>query len=145
MPIQKKGNKKYETFVHRDEIFPTLKVGGDGYVDNSDVKFSRMVSMDDVFTVVGLKREKKKTKKSTVASQCVADYEDHVKDIEKLLTDYPNELKFYKELTPGYQRDWARYIFSAKQQKTREKRQEQMIDILSQGYKSVDLFRQKKK
>lgn len=141
----KKGNKKYETFVHRDEIFPALKVGEDGYVDNSDVKFSRMVSMDDVFTVVGLKREKKKTKTSTAASQCVADYEDHVKEIEKLLTDYPNELKFYKELTPGYQKDWARYIFSAKQQKTREKRQEQMIDILSQGYKSVDLFRQKKK
>ncbi len=56
-----------------------------------------------------------------------------------------NELKFFKELTPGYQRDWARYIFSAKQQSTQEKRKAQMVDILSQGYKSVDLFRQKKK
>ena len=51
----------------------------------------------------------------------------------------------YQDLTPGYQRDWARYIFSAKQQKTREKRHAQMVEILSQGYKSVDLFRQKKK
>ncbi|WP_096200321.1 YdeI/OmpD-associated family protein [Bacillus sp. FJAT-45350] len=141
----KKGNKRYKTFVHRDDIFPAMKVGEDGYVENSDVKFSRMVSMDDVFTVVGLKREKKKVKKSPAASQCVADYEERVKDVEKLLTDSPKELDFYKELTPGYQRDWARYIFSAKQQKTREKRQEQMVDILSEGYKSVDLYRQKKR
>jgi len=141
----KKGNKRYETFVHRDEIFPAMKVDEDGYIDKSDLKFSRMVSMDDVFTVIGLKREKKKVQKSSAASQCVADYEDHVKDIEAVLTDYPNELQFFKVLTPGYQKDWARYIFSAKQKNTQEKRQAQMVDILSQGYKSVDLFRQKNK
>lgn len=141
----KKGNKRYETFVHRDEIFPAMKVGEDGYVEKSDVKFARMVSMDDVFTVVGLKREKKKVQKSSAASQCVADYEENVKDIEVLLENHPNELHFYKELTPGYQKDWARYIFSAKQQATREKRQAQMVDILSQGYKSIELFRQNKK
>ncbi|WP_208588612.1 YdeI/OmpD-associated family protein [Gracilibacillus suaedae] len=141
----KKGNKRYDTYIHRDDIFPSLKVGEDGYVENSDLKFSRMVSMDDIFTVVGIKREKKNTNKSSKASQSVADYEDNVKDVEEILSDYPNELKFYQNLTPGYQRDWARYIFSAKQQKTREKRQAQMVDILSQGYKSVDLFRQKKK
>ncbi|WP_272030048.1 YdeI/OmpD-associated family protein [Oceanobacillus kimchii] len=141
----KKGNERYETFIHRDDIFPALHVNNDGYVENSDLKFSRMVSMDDVFTVVGLKREKIKTKKTSAASQSVADYEKYVNDIERILTNYPNELRFYKELTPGYQKDWARYIFSAKQQKTREKRQVQMVDILSQGYKSVDLFRMKKK
>lgn len=141
----KKGNKRYETFVHRDEIFPKMKVNDDGYVDNSDLKFSRMVSMDDVFTVVGLKREKKKVQKSTASSQSVGDYEENVKDIEALLADHPNELAFYNDLTPGYKRDWARYIFSAKQQNTREKRQAQMVEILSQGYKSFDLFRQKKK
>lgn len=141
----KKGNKRYDTFVHRDEIFPSLKVGEDGYVANSDLRFSRMVSMDDVFTVVGLKREKRKTRKSTAVSQNVADYEKNVKDIDKLLADHPDELKFYQELSPGYQKDWARYIFSAKQLKTREKRQAQMVDILSQGYKSMDLFRRNKK
>jgi hypothetical protein len=141
----KKGNKRYETYVHRDEIFPAMQVGEGGYVEGSDVKFSRMVSMDDVFTVVGLKREKKKMKKSSAASQCVADYEDKVGDVEGLLADHPEELTFFKELTPGYRRDWARYLFSVKQEKTREKRREQMVDILSQGYKSVDLYRQKKK
>ncbi|SFD50820.1 Bacteriocin-protection, YdeI or OmpD-Associated [Bacillus sp. 491mf] len=141
----KKGNKRYETYIHRDEMFPAMNVGEDGYVGNSDIKFARMVSVDDVFTVVGLKREKKKAKKTAASSQCVADYENNVKDVEALLADYPNELKFYQSLTPGYQKDWARHIFSAKQQQTRDKRQQQMVDILSQGYKTIDLFRRKKK
>jgi hypothetical protein len=141
----KKGNKRYETFVHRDEIFPAMNVGEDGYIGESDIKFTRMVSMDEVFTVVGLKREKRKVKKSSAASQCVDDYENNVKDIEALLADHPNELAFYQGLTPGYQKDWARHIFSAKQQQTRDKRKQQMVEILSQGYKTLDLYRQKKK
>ncbi|WP_338472529.1 YdeI/OmpD-associated family protein [Niallia sp. XMNu-256] len=141
----KKGNKRYVSYIHRDEIFPTLKVGEEGYVEDSDLKFSRMVGMDDVFTVVGLKREKKKMKKSTASSQCVADYEDQIQDVKNLLADHPNELKLYQELTPGYRRDWARYIFSAKQQATRDKRRSQMVDVLSQGYKTMDLYRLKKK
>jgi len=141
----KKGNNRYETFVHRDEIFPAMKVGEDGYVGNSDIKFARMVSMDDVYTVVGLKREKKKVKKTSAASQCVADYENNVTDVEQLLAEHPSELQFFQRLTPGYQKDWARYIFSAKQQKTREKRQAQMVDVLSQGFKTMDLYRLNRK
>ncbi|MDM5337393.1 YdeI/OmpD-associated family protein [Fictibacillus enclensis] len=140
----KKGNKRYPTFVHRDEIFPSMNVGEDGYVGSSDIKFARMVSMDEVFTVVGLKREKKKNAKSK-ASQSVSDYEKHVKDIEQMLSSHPKELDFYHSLTPGYQKDWARYIYSAKQEQTRNKRYLQMVDILSKGYKSLDLFRQNKK
>ncbi|PED07449.1 YdeI/OmpD-associated family protein [Bacillus pseudomycoides] len=140
----KKGNNRYETFIHRDEIFPAMNVGEDGYVGNSDIKFARMVSMNDVFTVVGLKREKKKVKKTSTASQCVSDYVENIKDVEALLANHPNELQFYQSLTPGYQKDWARNIFSAKQQQTREKRAQQMVEILSQGYKSIDLFRRKK-
>ncbi|OHX31485.1 YdeI/OmpD-associated family protein [Bacillus mycoides] len=141
----KKGNARYSTFIHRDEMFPALNVGEDGYVGNSEIKFARMVSMDDVFTVVGLKREKKKVKKTPAASQCVADYADRIQDVEALLANHPTELKFYQSLTPGYQKDWARNLFSVKQEKTREKRLEKMIEILSQGYKTIELFRQKKK
>ena len=59
----KKGNSRYSTFIHRDEMFPALNVGEDGYVGESEIKFARMVSMDDIFTVVGLKREKKRRRK----------------------------------------------------------------------------------
>ena len=37
-------------------------------------------------------------------SQCVADYTDRIKDVEALLANHPNELKFYQSLTPGYQK-----------------------------------------
>jgi hypothetical protein len=141
----KKGNTRFDTYIHRDEMFPALNVGKDGYIGDSDIKFSRMVSMDDVFTVIGMKRDKKKVAKTQATSQCVADYEENVKDVEALLKDHPAELKFYQNLTPGYQKDWARQIFSAKQQATRERRTMQMIGILSEGYKSLDLYRRKKK
>ncbi|EEM28641.1 hypothetical protein bthur0002_24860 [Bacillus thuringiensis Bt407] len=66
----KKGNARYSTFIHRDEMFPALNVGEDGYVGESDIKFARMVSMDEVFTVVGLKREKKKQRNICYESMC---------------------------------------------------------------------------
>lgn len=102
--IRKKGNSRYSTFIHRDEMFPALNVGEDGYVGESEIKFARMVSMDDIFTVVGLKREKKKVTKTPAMSQCVADYADRIQDVEALLANHPNELKFYQSLTPGYQK-----------------------------------------
>ncbi len=85
-------------------MFPALNVGEDGYVGESDIKFARMVSMDDIFTVVGLKREKKKATKTPAMSQCVADYADRIQDVEALLANHPNELKFYQSLTPGYKK-----------------------------------------
>ena len=68
--ISEKGNARYSTFIHRDEMFPALNVGEDGYVGESDIKFARMVSMDEVFTVVGLKREKKNNKNICYESMC---------------------------------------------------------------------------
>ncbi|WP_062048876.1 YdeI/OmpD-associated family protein [Bacillus sp. JCM 19034] len=143
----KKGNKCYDQHIHRDSIFPALKVDDDGYINETDLKFSRMVSMDDVFTVIEIRRKKKmKTKvKSSAASQRVADYEELVSYVEKLLQGYPNELTFYQGLTPGYRSDWARFIYSAKQEKTRKKRKEQMIECLAAGFKSIDLYKLNKK
>ncbi|WP_368653876.1 YdeI/OmpD-associated family protein [Ornithinibacillus sp. 4-3] len=140
----KKGNKRYPTFIHRDEIFPAMNVNEEGFVGKSDYKFSRMVSMDEVFTVIGIKKDTKKPKKSTAASQRVEDYVNKVDDIKAILATHPEELSFYKSLTPGYQKDWARYIYSAKQEATQQKRIKQMIDILAQKYKSISLYQQKK-
>ncbi|MGO0732327.1 YdeI/OmpD-associated family protein [Bacillus shihchuchen] len=67
-----------------------------------------------------------------------------MQDVEALLANHPNELKFYQSLTPGYKKI-GHVIFFCKTRKTREKRLEKMIEILSQGYKTIDLFRKKKK
>jgi uncharacterized protein YdeI (YjbR/CyaY-like superfamily) len=55
----------------------------------------------------------------------------------------PDVLAFYQSLTPGYRKDWARYVYSAVQEETREKRREEMKVILGEGYKSIDLYRRK--
>ncbi|MBS4201052.1 YdeI/OmpD-associated family protein [Bacillus sp. FJAT-49732] len=138
----KKGNKVYPTFIHRDEIFSSIGVDDNGYVGTSNIKFARMVGLDDVFTVVGLKEDgKSKNKTSTKASQCVDDYIEMIPAVEKELQDTPDLLAFYQSLTPGYQKDWARHVYSAKQEATRNKRREEMKTILAAGYKSRDLYR----
>ncbi len=139
----KKGNKVYPTFVHRDELFPGLDVNEDGFVGDSTIKFSRMVGLDEIFTVVGLKEESKSTSKkqsSSKASQCVDDYIDLIPEVEKDLQDTPHLLEFYQSLTEGYRKDWARYVYSAKQEATKTKRREEMKKILGSGYKTRDLY-----
>lgn len=53
----KKGNKVYPTFIHRDDLLAGLGADEDGYIGTSNIKFVRMVGLDDVFTVVGLKED----------------------------------------------------------------------------------------
>ncbi|WP_314208176.1 YdeI/OmpD-associated family protein [Vagococcus salmoninarum] len=136
------GNQKYPTSVHRDAIFPALGIDpdGDGYLAETDFKFSRMVSLDDTFTIVGLKYlPKKKTVKSQPASQRVSDYEALIPKLKQALQTNSVALTFFESLTPGYQRSWARYVYSAKQDTTRQKRLNETVDLLLQGFKSKDL------
>jgi Bacteriocin-protection, YdeI or OmpD-Associated len=141
----KKNNPKYKEYIERDQIFPYINVGEDGYVAESNLKFSRMVSLNDIFTVVGLKSEKKKTASPSKKSQCVDDYIVHVDDIKRYLEKNGELLSTYNSLAFGYQKDWARYVYSAKREETQEKRLLEMEDILGEGYKSMDLYRRKKK
>jgi hypothetical protein len=139
----KKGNKVYPTFIHRDEIFPGIGVDENGYVGTSSIKFARMVGLDETFTVVGLKEEARKNQPSSKASQCVDDYIELIPEIEKDLQDTPALLDFYQSLTPGYRKDWARFVYSAKQEVTKAKRREEMKMILGAGYKSRELYLRK--
>jgi hypothetical protein len=141
----KKNNPQYKEYIERDQIFPYINVGEDGFVAESNLKFSRMVSLNDVFTVVGLKSEKKKAASPSKKSQCVDDYIVHVDDIKRYLEKNAELLSFYTSLTFGYQKDWARYVYSAKRKETQEKRLLEMEDILGEGYKSIDLYRRSMK
>jgi hypothetical protein len=141
----KKGNKQYSTFIHRDDLLDGLGADENGYIGTSSVKFARMVGLDNVFTVVGLKEDaRNKNRLSTKASQCVDDYIAMIPDVEKDLQDTPDLLTFYQSLTSGYRKDWARYVYSAKQEATKEKRRKEMKMILSEGYKSRGLYRRDK-
>jgi Bacteriocin-protection, YdeI or OmpD-Associated len=141
----KKGNKVYPTFIHRDDLLEGLGADENGYIGTSNIKFARMVGLDNVFTVVGLKEDSKnKNRLSTKISQCVDDYIVMISDVEKDLQDTPDLLAFYQSLTSGYRKDWARYVYSAKQETTKAKRREEMKMILGKGYKSRDLYRRDK-
>src|SRR6476620_352922 len=84
LAYQKKGNKVYPTFIHRDDLLDGLGADENGSVGASNIKFARMVGLDDVFTVVGLKEDSRsKDKVSTKASQCVDDYIEKIPDVEK--------------------------------------------------------------
>ncbi|MFD6206978.1 MULTISPECIES: YdeI/OmpD-associated family protein [unclassified Peribacillus] len=141
----KKGNKEYATYIHRDDLMQGLGADENGYVGSSDIKFARMVGLDEVFTVVGLKEDSKnRNRSSTKASQSVDDYIEMIQEIEKDLQDSPDLLAFYQSLTPGYRKDWARYVYSAKQEATQVKRRQEMKMILGEGYKTRDLYRRNK-
>ncbi|MFD0674626.1 YdeI/OmpD-associated family protein [Cohnella sp. GCM10027633] len=148
----KKGNKVYPTYIHRDSLFDGLGANeDDGYIGTSDLKFARMVGLDDVFTVVGFKLDPRKREATGSAaaatsakpSQRVDDYVALIPSVEQDLADAPDALALYASLTPGYRKDWARYVYSAVQEDTREKRRAEMKDILGAGYKSVDLYRRR--
>ena len=143
----KKNNKVYREYIDRDSFISALPSDEDGYVLNSNIKFARMVSLNDVFTIVGLKSTPKKSKKaaSSKSSQCVDDYIDYIDDIKQYLQKNEELLKKYNELTPGYQKDWARYIYSAKRKETQEKRQLEMETVLGEGYKTIELYKQAKR
>lgn len=137
----KKNNPTYKEFIERDRLYEDLSVDEDGYVRNSQLKFSRMVSLNETFTIVGLKSLPKKPKKtdSSKNSQCVDDYIEYVEHIKEYLSRNEDSLEAYNKLTFGYQKDWARYVYSAKKIETQEKRLLEMETILGEGYKSNDL------
>jgi hypothetical protein len=143
----KKNNPQYEEYIDRDSIYNEQHYNEDGFIHGSNLKFSRMISLDDVFTVVGMKLASEKTKNTTDTknSQCVDDYIEYVDVIKQYLNKNEDLIRKYNELTFGYQKDWARYIYSAKRKETQEKRLLEMETILADGYKSMDLYRRKKK
>ncbi|MDQ0090979.1 hypothetical protein J2T12_004405 [Paenibacillus anaericanus] len=138
----KKGNKVYPTYIHRDDLLDGIGSDESGYVGTSNIKFARMVGLDDVFTVVGLKEDAGgRNQTSSQSSQRVDDYISLIPSVEKDLEDTPELIAIYQSLTPGYRKDWARYVYSAKQEETRAKRREEMKMILQAGYKSRELYR----
>lgn len=84
----KKGNKEYDAYIHRDDLMQGLGADENGYVGSSDMKFARMVGLDDIFTVVGLKEDSaNRNRPSTKASQSVDDYIEMISEIENDLQD----------------------------------------------------------
>jgi len=135
----KKGNPLYPTFVHRDEIFPKVKMDDDGFIYGSAYKFNRMLGFDDNFTLLEVK---KVLNHKARPAQVGSDYVKYIPAIEALLKDEPKALAFYQNLTPGYRKDWAVHVYSTENLETRSKRIAEMIKLLNEGHKNMTLYRQ---
>lgn len=137
----KKGNPRYPSTVHRDEIFPKVQMDDDGFMFGSAYKFNRMLGFDDCFTLLEVKKVEH-FKAGSRPSQSGADFIQFIPKIETILSEDPQALAFYQTLTPGYRKDWAVYIFSTDSDITRNKRIEQMKQLLKEGHKNMTLYRQ---
>lgn len=124
--------------IHRDDIFPFLNVNEQtGYVSDTLMRFNKMEAFDENYTILGMKKDVTKKKRSDTSGR-IDDYVAYVPEIINQLKNEPC-LKFFLLLAPGYQKGWARYIYSAKTQETKERRFNEMIILLNQGIKSKDL------
>ncbi len=139
----KKGNKIYPDFVHRDEIFAKVEMDDDGFIYHSKYRFNRMLGYNDQFTLLEIKKELNYKAKNTVSTR-KEDYIHLIPEVEKLIEKNASALAFYKTLSPGYRKDWAVHIFSAKTDETKNKRIEETIHLLNQGFKNMTLYRQSK-
>ncbi|MGN7116929.1 YdeI/OmpD-associated family protein [Lysinibacillus odysseyi] len=140
----KKGNKQFDTYIGRDDIFPAFEMDEEKYVFGSAVKFASLQSLDDTYSILSLKKQTKKTKR-TASSQRVGDYVAYIPKLTEYLADKKEALALFESLTPGYQKDWARYVFSAKKEETQQQRLVEMADLLTQGYKTKEHYRKAQK
>lgn len=126
--------------IHRDHIFPRLDVDMDtGYIKGTLMRFNMMRSLDDNYTILAVKKDETKRKRPEVSGR-VDDYVKYIDDVKKILKDEAC-LAFYESLTPGYQKNWARHVFSAKTEETKKKRIAEMIELLNQGIKTKETMK----
>lgn len=135
-------NPKNLPGIHRDDIFPFLGVNPDnGYVPGTLLRFNQMTALNDTYTVLGLKKDSTRKERSKT-SQKVADYESRIPDLVSQLD--PDVKNLFQTLTPGYQKGWARFVYSTANQALQKERINEMKHILKLGYKSKELYRQAK-
>lgn len=78
-------------------------------------------------------------------TQPLAAYEPMIPAVAALLATQPDLQAFFNALTPGYQREWARFIFGPASEATKQKHLTKMREVLATGYKSKRAYDQRAK
>ena len=140
----KKGNRRYISYIGRDEFFKPAHMNYKGYAMNSKLKFNKLAALDETFTCIGLKHFPNTKPRRSAPSQCISDYVVRLPDLRQRLTESaPELLEFFDSLPEGYRHDWARYVYAVRLVETSNKRFLIMTQALEQGYKSIDLYRRR--
>lgn len=126
----KLASKQYQG-IHRDALFSFLAINHTtGEIGSTGLKFSRMRSFNADFTMIDLRWLSAAPRRQTT-SQRVSDYADRVQDLAQRLSGEPAAASYFSELTPGYQRGWARYVYSPKQAATQQTHFDQAVAALT--------------
>jgi len=66
----------------------------------------------------------------------LSSFEVYIPQVAVLLADDSELRAFFEALTPGYQREWARFIFGTKAEATKQRHIEVMKTVFEAGFKS---------
>lgn len=66
----------------------------------------------------------------------LSEYEADIPAVTALLAPKPEMQAFFTALTPGYQREWARFIFGTASAATKQRHIAKMEEVFAAGYKS---------
>ncbi|WP_318764879.1 YdeI/OmpD-associated family protein [Lactiplantibacillus carotarum] len=71
-----------------------------------------------------------------MATKPLSFYEQDIPQVQALLSSEPQLAEFFAQLTPGYQREWARFIFGVQAEATKQRHVAVMKTVFKAGYKS---------
>ncbi|KRK47881.1 YdeI/OmpD-associated family protein [Secundilactobacillus kimchicus] len=80
-----------------------------------------------------------------MAQKPLSEYEQNIPDVAQLLSDDATMQQFFNALTPGYQREWARFIFGTATEATKQRHIDQMKTVFNAGFKSKRAYDQRAK
>ncbi|WP_162100914.1 YdeI/OmpD-associated family protein [Latilactobacillus sakei] len=80
-----------------------------------------------------------------MAQKPLSEFEVDIPKLSARLETRPTVKTFFDALTPGYHREWARYVYGAKAEETQQRHYDDMLMILEAGYKSKRGYSQAKK
>ncbi|WP_390409219.1 YdeI/OmpD-associated family protein [Lacticaseibacillus jixiensis] len=80
-----------------------------------------------------------------MAMRPLAEYAKDIPAVSELLVDQPAMQAFFNDLTPGYQREWARFIFGVASEATKRKHIATMVTVFEAGYKSKRAYDSRQK
>jgi len=66
----------------------------------------------------------------------LSSFEVYIPQVAELLADDSELSVFFDALTPGYQREWARFVFGVKAEATKQRHVEVMKTVFRAGFKS---------
>lgn len=137
-----KGNQEYRSHIDTKDILTYFHISKEyPYMSNTYLKYTMSYYFNETYSMIDFRYINDKITRTTISSTII-DYASYIPDIKKVITSDQESMNIFESLSEEDQIGWAKFIFSAKSKATQKKRILEMKDMLRQGYKSRDLYKQ---